>query len=293
MSGLDTKYQLSIFPSFDYKSMEDNLSSMAAKGWELEHIGAFLWRFKKTAPSNKKFSVVFPGEGSEYEFLPSDKQTLLQEICSEGGWQNVIQWKHLQIFCADSHAAPMETDEAARLESVRKSMRKNFIPMWIKVLVLMLVIAFSNGFRYFGNSPYSDESTIWAMIISLYAAFIAAIGLLGYFFWLRVSEKRIAEGGTCADASWQRRLQNLLLLGFFIIFISSFVDTKMQPGGGLVLYIIVYMALALGIVSLINFLTQHLKERGWSPGANKLLSGAVTIILIFAMVIITNVIGAI
>ena len=47
MSGFETRYQISSFSMFDYKGIEDNLTAMAAKGWRIECIGAFLWKFKE------------------------------------------------------------------------------------------------------------------------------------------------------------------------------------------------------------------------------------------------------
>ena len=62
MSVLDAKYQVLTFPNltiYDYKSIESKLTVMASKGWRIENIGAFLWKFKRAEPSNKKFFVVF------------------------------------------------------------------------------------------------------------------------------------------------------------------------------------------------------------------------------------------
>lgn len=47
MNRLESRYQIPMFSMFDYKSMENRLAEMAAKGWEIKHIGAFLWEFKR------------------------------------------------------------------------------------------------------------------------------------------------------------------------------------------------------------------------------------------------------
>jgi hypothetical protein len=41
---------------------------MAEKGWRTENVGAFLWKFKKAEPSNKKFSAIF-SESERTEML--------------------------------------------------------------------------------------------------------------------------------------------------------------------------------------------------------------------------------
>lgn len=293
MSGSNTRYQLSSFSMFDYKSIEDNLTVMAQKGWRIERIGAFLWKFKRAEPSKKKFAVVFPRASSEFESMPAESQTLLDELCMEGGWEKEIEWKQMQIYCADPEAIPMETDEAVRLENVHLNMKKTFILGWILTLFSMLVLAFSNGMKYFGNSPYSDEGTLWAFLATLYVALTAVVSLSGYLYWLKASRRRISEGGTCVSATWHRRLLNGLLIGFLVILISYFADTKIHLGEGLVFYIIVYMVSALAVISFSNSFSQYLKGKGWSSRSNIMLSTIVATTLFISMIVITKIIEVI
>lgn len=297
MSGLDTKYQLVIFPYltiYDYKSIEDNLTAMAAKGWRTESIGTFLWKFKRSEPSNKKFSVLFTNSALEYESASTERQGLFEELCVKGGWEKEFQWKQMQIFCADQEAMPLEIDEAIRLENIHRNMKKTFIPNWTKVLFLMLFLAFSNGMKYFGYFPYSEEKTVWAFLIALYGAFIAGFTLLGYLFWLKVSRKKISEGGTCAGTVWYRRLLIVLEIGFLATFIVSFMDaTKIQIGEGVVFYVIICMIAVLAAVSFINLFSQFLKKKGWSSRINTILYSIVTVMLIIGVAVIMNVIEAI
>ena len=205
--------------------------------------------------------------------------------CNEGGWKK-DEWKQMQIYCANPEAIPMETDEAVRLESVHLNMKKTFIRGWIIALFSMLVLAFSNGMKHFGNSPYSDEGTFWAFLATLYVALTAVVALLGYLYWLKASRKRISEGGTCASAAWHRRLLNVLLIGFLVIIVAYFLDTKMHLGEGLIFYIIIYMAAALAVISLSNSFSQSLKRKGWSSRANIMLSTVTATTLFVCMIVI-------
>lgn len=217
MNGLNYKYHLSAFSMFDYRSIEDNLAKMSAEGWRIDHAGAFLWRFKKATPLNRKFCVVFSKDSSDYKLAPIENKDLREELCSIDGWTKECQWKQMQILSADKETPELEMDEAVRLESVCASMKKSFIPSWIIGLLCMLILSFSNGIKYFGNSPYCDESTIWAFLITLYTAFIIVIQLLGYVLWVKFSRIKIAEGGTCISAAWHRRLLNVLLVGYLVL----------------------------------------------------------------------------
>jgi hypothetical protein len=209
----DAKYL--IFPYitiYDYKSIEDNLTTMAAKGWRTESIGPFLWKFKKSIPSNKKFIALYTSN-SKYESASTEKQKLFEELCVKGGWEKEFQWKNMHIFIADHDAMPLETDEE-KLENIHKIMKKTFIPNYTIPLIFLLFIAFIYGMKYFGNSPYSDEKTIWAFLLNLYSAFIAGASLLGYLFWFKFSKKKISEGGTCVSTKWYRKLLIVLVIGF-------------------------------------------------------------------------------
>jgi uncharacterized membrane protein YidH (DUF202 family) len=292
MNNLESKYRFSFFSMFDYKSIEDNLALMAEKGWRIDHISAFLWKFKRANPSERKFAVVLSGNDSEYKPICLENQEMLEEICIENGWEKEIQWKQMQIFSANKDAIPMETDEAVRIENIHLSMKKTFIPSWLLAILTMLILLTSNSMKYFGNSPYCDEDTVWVLIIASNGAFMIGVALLGYIFWLQASRKKIAEGGTCISAAWHRRLLNILMIGFLIILLAFFADTKMQLGQGLVLYIIIYMAGVLAVISVSNFLSQYLKGKRWSSRSNIILSITVAVILIIGMVVITNIIGA-
>lgn len=292
----DAKYQILIFPAltiYDYKSIEDNLTAMASKGWRTESVGAFLWKFKRSEPVNKKFSVLFTSSASEFKPVSTERQELLEKLCSKGGWEKEHEWKQMQIFCADQEVMQLETDEVIRLENIHRNMKKTFIPNWTKVLLLMLVLAFSNGMKYFGYFPHSDEKTVWAFLIALHGVFISGFTLLGYLFWLKASRKKIFEGGTCVSTAWYRRFLTVLVIVFITTFIGSCIDTKIQIGEGLIFYIIIYMIAVLAAVSFINFYSQFLKKKGWSSGISTILYSIVTIMLIISVAVIMNVIEAV
>lgn len=274
MSALETRYRFSFFAMFDYKGIEDNLALMAKKGWEIHYIGPSLWKFKRTNPSDKKFTVLWGVNVSEVE----------------NGWKKEIQWKQMQIFSASQDAIPMETDEAVKLDSMHVIMKKTFLPSWILALLAMLIFLVSNSMKYLGNSPYVDEGTVWAILITMYVAFMLVAALLGYNFWLQASRKKIAEGGTSVSVAWYRRLLNILMVGFLIVILGFFAETTLPLGKGLIVYIIIYMAMVLAVVSVSNFLYQYLREKGWPSHSNIILSTTVTIVLIIVMVVITNII---
>lgn len=211
MTGLDIKYQLWLSCFFDYRAAEDILNAMYARGWEIQSIGAFLWKYKKIKPANKKFSVCFYNDGLEW---------------SKQGWQKIIEWKQMQIFSAEEDKAiPLEIEETVRMESMCSAMEKIFIPSWIMAFIVMLILTLDNGIKYFTNSLYCDEGTMWVFVVSLCGDFLAGFSLLGYMFWVKKSKESIANGGRCIRSRWYRNLQNILLVGFFALVIGYIVST--------------------------------------------------------------------
>ena len=83
----DTRYQLSLFSMIDYEGVEKRLEKMAAKGWEIEKAGKFLWEYRRTIPKAKKYAVVFSQDSSDYSPYPTESQQFLKEMCEQNGWK--------------------------------------------------------------------------------------------------------------------------------------------------------------------------------------------------------------
>ena len=47
----NTKYRWNSYCLYDYRGVEDNLSAMAAKGWQLERAGNTFWKYRREAPA--------------------------------------------------------------------------------------------------------------------------------------------------------------------------------------------------------------------------------------------------
>ena len=108
---------------FDYQGIEDELTRMAAQGWELDYISAnrLSWVYKKSEPRDLQFAVVFCKDSSNFLYNPPDSQRTLEAYCETGGWKQVEQCNKMIIFAAEKGTArPLETDEAVRLESIRQ-----------------------------------------------------------------------------------------------------------------------------------------------------------------------------
>ncbi len=207
MNGEKIKYQFWALSYYDCKSLEENLTAMAANGWQLESLGGFFLKFKKMESINKKYVVFYSNDMPKVDYL-----------------QKVARWRQVQIFdVKEDQAIKLKVDDDIRLKNIRKTMRKSFLPSYVIIIISMLLIALREGTTYFSNSQLREEGTPWLFIISLYAVIIITFELLIYLIWARKSKESIANGGGIIGIRWQRTLQNIMRVGFFIVAILSFI----------------------------------------------------------------------
>ncbi len=143
---------------FDYRGIEDELTRMAAQGWELDYISAnrLSWVYKKSEPRDLQFAVVFCKDSSNFLYNPPDSQRTLEAYCEAGGWKQVEQCNKMIIFAAEKGTArPLETDEAVRLESIRQSMNRQY-GISLIIMVLGLVLCIWRTFSSAGLNVHED-----------------------------------------------------------------------------------------------------------------------------------------
>ena len=137
----DTRYRWNTFQLYDYRGVEDHLSAMAAKGWRLEKAGNTFWKYRRAEPAQVRYAVTYSDSASQFNPEPTEDQLSLAELCAAAGWEKVCDWFQMQIFSTEDPAAvPLETDEALRLEGIHRSMKKNFLPGNIVLLLLLLFV---------------------------------------------------------------------------------------------------------------------------------------------------------
>lgn len=87
------------FSFYDPRTIEKKLEEMAAKGWMIRKTGNLFWTYERTEPQKLRFAVTyFPG-ASELDPRPSEKQLDKEAFCAQDGWELVLRWDAMQIFC--------------------------------------------------------------------------------------------------------------------------------------------------------------------------------------------------
>lgn len=253
---------------------------MSAEGWKLENIGVLLWKYTRCSPEKKKYEVIFSKDNPEFEELSKPHHLMLYSLCEEGGWKKEGQWRNMQIFSnADEEAEPLVTDESIRLNSIRRAMKGSYVLNNLMVFVCTLIVFQNNFNRYLADQT---ESYLWASIFTAYACAVTAIMLVMYGIWVRLSERSIANGGSCADARWINIVQNIILWGIFVL--AAVYGILMKESMFKIISLIVICFLAVGCVGAIP---GYMKGKGVSKTANILISLTLGVIILLIYVIVT------
>lgn len=285
------KYQLQTFFLFDYAGVEKNLAEMAAKGWQIEKIGTLFWKYRRIEPADMTYSVTYVSNTSDFNPKPTEEQLQLEEYCEVAGWRKVCDWNKMNIYCTDvKNPVPIETDEELRLELIKKSMGKAFLPGNYILLAMMLFYALSSAFFLFSsnegiNLKYShDLSWLIVFIFCVWGLFLQTSTLVLYYNWQSKSRKLIENGGACYTSNFYYNFNAitfyitigllLIIVAFYGYFIDSILVIRFS------LYIIAYALIILGM----RGTTSLLRKLGAPKGVNIAVTLLVDVILAIILI---------
>ncbi len=285
----NTKYCVNNFCLYDYRGVEERLSDMEAKGWRLEKAGPSLWKYRRAEPARVRYAVTYSDSASWFNPGPTEQQQSLEELCAAAGWEKVCDWFQMQIFrTANPAAVPLETDEALRLEGIHRSMKKNFIPVNIIGLFLLLFVARSFFLALFTGDLYGmvrNNAILFAASISVPAVCFQVYLLSNYFLWRRRSRRSIEDGGTCLPVGRAYRRAGLVMWGLVTLFAAAYILSELSGGGGgSALYFVLYMSLFYLLVFLVRRTTALLRGMKVSKTANMAGTLIVDFVLAFALI---------
>lgn len=277
----DTKRRAESFMFFDYAGVERHLTKMAAKGWRLESTANWAWTYRRSQPARVTYAVTYVPEASDWNPEPTRTEQELEAYCAAAGWEKVCPWGKAQIYCTEQpDPIPIETDEAMRLDIIRKSMRKGVLPSYY---LLLAVFAFNiwaqwGGFKLdpveflSGNRLALMAMIFWGILIDLW-------GLFYYLWWSRKSEKSIREGGGCVRPKRYRAVERITWSGLVLIFLWMLWG----QGNRYITFVLLYMA-GMILVMFILFKTRALlKNRGVSKTANWIVFLVLDAVLVCAL----------
>jgi len=267
------------FSFYDQQAIQEKLEDMAEKGWMLEKTGSFLWTYKRMEPKKLRFSVsYFPG-ASDFDPGPTDGELTKMDYCLQDGWVLVTSWGVMQIFCNENlDAVPIETEPAAQVENICRSMKKNVLfpqALLCAILVWNIVMRTSQWKRD-PAGELSDPMPLYTVLMfgALALACLYEIGF--YFRWSRKARAAAQNDGVFLPIQ-SKPIASWILTALSTLFLI-FAFSAWKAPLGLALLLLCAVPL-IGVIG--NLLKKHLKKRGVSRNVNRMASVGSVVLLTF------------
>lgn len=219
-----TKRSYIPFAFYDRSGIQRYLEKQAQKGWMVEKLFGYFWRFRRIVPKKLHFSVVYFKNVSEYDDMPNEDQLLFQDFCAHTGWVFAASNRQLQIFYNASNApVPIETDAALEVECIHKAACSHYRMGLLNQLFLLFFYTLYaiTQIRINSISALSDPAFLF-LTVFLPVTFLELIGeRLSYFIWHWRAKRVAASNGSFLDSHGPR----WLLLATPLVILMALVFT--------------------------------------------------------------------
>lgn len=277
---MNTKYRMESFALYDYQGVERHLEKMEARGWRLERTGLF-WKYRRVEPRQVHYAVTYIPGLSEFDPVPTREQTQLRELCAAAGWEEAGDWLQMQIFRTEQpDPLPLETEDAVRLDVLRRAGRKSIVQQNIPLILMLLLMLAQNIFRLFWDPVRILSMTSWmlAMLGLLLTFLVTAGNLLDYALWIRRSERSVAQGGPCAPSSGYRWLARIFWPLYGVAMLGYVLALVTEGSPQILPVLLLYLAGLVVLILLVRGVREGLRRRGVNKSTNKALTVAADVL---------------
>ena len=277
-----TKRIFAQFTFFDRTGIQNFLEKQAQKGWMLEKISQYGWKFRRTEPAKINFAVTYFPEASMFDPEPSEKQKSFWELCEYTGWKLVSYNAQMQIFCNEKeNPVPIETDPQTELETIEKSAKKSYLPSFY-ILTACGVLQLLLQLWQFSTDPLdwlSHNSGLFSIICWSTMIAMCLIEILGYFSWCKRARKAVEETNSFIATKGYRKIEIALL--WFILAVFAVFLLSIEPRFALVAVIssCVVAVMSMAVWAFSNLL----KKFKVSASANRIATGITVIVMAFGV----------
>ena len=281
----DTKRELMpLYSYYDRTGIAAHLTDMAAKGWMLEKLGPWSWRYRRAEPKKLRFAVTYFPAASQFDPGPSEGLETYREYCAAAGWVLAADSAQVQIFYTeDEHAVPIETDPATEYANIRRCMKKSFLASYWALLAVSLLQVLFSLWRIWTDpvDTLSSTASLSALLDWLPLDLVFIWELARYYRWQRRAKAAAKAGAPLPDLRSVRWLGVLILVwtcGVLLWLLPSYWGSR-----GMFL-LMVGMVLYMCLMFVLSFTAKDAMKRLNAP---RWLNIAVT----FGMVIVLTVGG--
>ena len=258
----DVKYKVIATLLYDYSLIEEKLTRLSGEGWHLEKIGTLGWKFRRGEPKQVRYAVTYAPSASAFNSRPTQAEEDLADLCAQAGWVRIANQAQLHVYRnEDPNAVPLETDEAERLKTIRKSMKKHFFPTEI-LLIAIFLFQFAIHFSTMTRSPartLSSPMMVSTLGMCLFVAVIHGLMAVNAILWLRRAQNVVDDGGIIPTNRFYRRFR-WVIWAFLIGYLLCLLWTV---GLGFLSWVVITSALVLLVTAGGISLCKHMNAPRW------------------------------
>ena len=190
----ELKLQLNIYSPRDYLRIQNHLNEMAEKGWMLEQIDRFFWRYRICEPKKLRFSVLF--------FQNRDWEKPYREQCEAAGWRFVSGFAGMQIFCTeDPNLPPVEIDPTPRWKAIHKATMTRDRILWFGLLALALLVLASTVLTAISDpiEVLADGPRLMYAVMMVACLLFVGGDVIHYYHWRQKARREYHKIGTLTE----------------------------------------------------------------------------------------------
>ena len=281
-----TRRDLIPFSFYDHTGMEKHLEKMAQKGWMLEELTNWGWKYRAIQPQKLHFSVSFDTRASDFEPEPTEEQIMFQEFCRHSGWKLAAASGWMQVFYNEEEdPLPIQTDPELEVRMVGKLARR-VLPFYLIFWVIGFLVG--GGWCYsLVHTPIKLLTTSGAFFTGLcwLALFLYfAADLIPFLGWRRRALSAAQRGEFLPARGCHKLL--CILVAVVVVGLIYWLTTERLPGmrflmGGLLLaYVVMFLA--------VNGTKQVLKRKKAPATLNRTITICVDVLLAVILVGVVN-----
>lgn len=272
-----TRREFIPFSFYDHTGMEKHLEKMARKGWMVEELSSWGWKYRAIEPQKLHFYVSFDTRASQFEPEPTEEQVTFQEFCARSGWKLAAFSGQVQIFYNEEEdPLPIQTDPEMEIRMVGKLARRA-VPLYIVFFVLGFLLG-GGWCVSLVNTPIKALTTPGGVLMGLYGLCLflySAVDLIVYYTWRRRALAAAQRGEFVPTKGCHKLMYAVLavmLLGLVYWFVAEQKPgMRFVMGGMLLVYVVLFLV--------VNRTQQALKRRKTSAGLNRAVTIGVDAVL--------------
>lgn len=279
----DTKRELPMFSFYSYTAIQRHLEKRAREGWRLIKADKGVWLYRRMEPKELHYAVVYFPDSSQFDPGPTEGQQTLRDYCLAAGWEPVTGWGQMQIYCSPlPDPVPIETEPSIQLATIRRTMRRSFLPGQLLLLALEVYrLRLASKDLYWDPADYlSSPDQLCHLVITLIVPLVLLINVAGYARWYFRSKRSIAGGGGCVPALGHPKL---FLAALALMALALLWDLLILSNAAAAWFMVLYLLGMAGLIWVTWRIQSALKRRKFSRTANRTVTMGAIVLLTLAL----------